>query len=342
MCLKPLIAALTGGLASVLAASSQAALVAHFPISSATDSRTFLDDVIDNASHGVANGTTTTGSTSHTYIVNDAFRGGDVLSTIEGHRYTAGTQNISLTSGFTWTLWVNVATSNTSDTGSDSIIGTRSESAVDGNAWHKIDLKQTGSWNGVIPGAFGQSEYTGGTLADGNWHFLAYVGDTSNRRLYKDGVLIGEDTNTSGQSNTFNGNMEIGGSSRYSEDVTGLYDDIAIWNERLTVDEAFSLYEISSPGSLGGLLYTAGQFDLLKQVHDAGTGSVTIGSQTWYYATGLTENAGLNNVSGGYNLVLDAANDTGLTTIPEPGTLVLLAAGVAMIVGGGRRRVTLA
>lgn len=338
---SPLLPSLAIAAGSLLAiGGADAALVAHFPVNSATDSATFLNDVIDNATHGVTDGTTTgsgssAGGIAGSSIVFNAFRGGDVVSTIEGHRYRAGTQDINLNSGFSWSLWVNVNASNVTDSGADSIIGTRNAS---GGVWHKIDLLNTGNWNGNVPNS---GNYTGGTLADSNWHFLTYVGDTTNRQLYKDGVLIGADTTFT--LTTFNGVMEIGGTSNFSEDITGFYDDIAIWNERLTADEAFSLYELTSPTSLGGLLYDAGQFNILKELHDAGTGFVDIGDLRWSFASGLTGAAGLNGTGPQYNLVMNATADTGLisrtlqVTVPEPATASLALLGLAGLMMRRRR-----
>ena len=227
--------------AALIGSAANAALVAYFPIDSATDSSNFIDDIIDDPTHGVANGTTANNNGS---IIFDAFRGGDVLSTVEGHRYAAGTQDIDLNEGFTWSLWVKVNSSNIADSGGDSIIGTRN-----GSPWHKMDLTTIQNWNGNVPGA---GSYA--TLADDTWHHLAYVGDANNRRLYKDGVMIAQDLNFTIA--TFNGVMEIGGSSKFNEDVTGLYDDIAIWNERLSEEDIVALaggadpQNIPEPGSL--------------------------------------------------------------------------------------------
>ena len=68
----------------------------------------------------------------------------------------------------------------------------------------------------------------------------------------------------------------------------------------------------------------------------AGSGSVVIGGLTWNYATGLTDPAGLTLSGSIYTLVLDDAAGTGLTAIPEPGSLALLALGGLFI--GVRRR----
>ena len=220
----------SGALAVLAAQLSHATLVAYFPVDSATDSSNFLDDIIDDPTHGTTNGTSANNNAS---IIFDAFRGGDVLSTVEGHRFSAGTQDIDLTLGFTWSLWVKVNSSNLSDSGADVIIGTRqgNATATSTTAWHKMDLGGISAWNG--------SELTYTNLADDTWHHIAYTGDTTSREIWIDGVMVKSDTSI--VVNTIARNLEIGGSSQFSEDVTGLYDDIAIWNEKLSNNRIIEL-----------------------------------------------------------------------------------------------------
>jgi hypothetical protein len=100
----------------------------------------------------------------------------------------------------------------------------------------------------------------------------------------------------------------------------GLVDDVAVWNEALTGGEIKGLYDV---GMSVDLSYTADNFDLLKQRHDAAAGSTTIGPLEWAYATGLAGPAGLSTGPGGYTLILDPVAGTGLTAIPEPSAALL-------------------
>ena len=153
---------------------------------------------------------------------------GIVWSTTEGNRMTMGQQGIDLNNGFTWSFWVNVASSNITDPGADVIIGTRQGSATSSSttAWHKVDLGTVSAWNGSmsIP-----------NLADDTWHHVAYVGDLSGRKFYVDGVEVGSNNTIVVQ--TIDRVLELGGSSQFSEDVTGLYSELAIWHSRLSVAE---------------------------------------------------------------------------------------------------------
>jgi len=130
------------------------------------------------------------------------------------------------------------------------------------------------------------------------------------------------------------GNPSFGG-----EDMTGLLSDAAIWDDGLTSGEVKSLYDVSTHTG-AGLLYNASEYELLRQIHIAGAGSVEIDGLIWTYATGLTGNAGLNDEGNGFSLVFNADADTGLfgaapvdepdaPATPEPTTAALGALGIA-------------
>jgi hypothetical protein len=115
---------------------------------------------------------------------------------------------------------------------------------------------------------------------------------------------------------------------------SGLVDDASVWDEVLTGDEIVGMYDVGI--DLG---YTADLFELLKNVHDAGAGSVTIGTTTWSYADSLAGGAGLNGTTD--SLVLNATLGTGLTgvVVPEPSTLAMLGlAGLFAAASGLRYR----
>jgi arylsulfatase A-like enzyme len=94
----------------------------------------------------------------------------------------------------------------------------------------------------------------------------------------------------------------------------GRIDDVSIWDAALTADEIKCLFDV---GNSADLQYTAASFNQLKQLHDTGVGSVTLGEVQWTYATGLTGPAGLSSGPSGHMLVLHAAADTGLTASPS-------------------------
>ena len=202
---------------AILAASAQADLVAYWPLNDGADGTTVTgaDDVIDA---GLTFTDATPNSNGDTWVF-DATRNRIVLSTTEGNRLTAGTQGIDLADGFTWSLWVNVAFSNIADPGADVIMGSRT------GIWNKLQPTDLQRW----------ADISGYDVADDTWHHMAVVGTTEPRvSLYIDGSLIGSDTTFWNDATIVNDKLEFGGSSLYSEDITGLMSDIAIWNEALS------------------------------------------------------------------------------------------------------------
>jgi len=309
--------------------AADAALVAYWPLNDgpAGGNVSTAAEVINGNADNFLNGTiqTEAGGGVGTWF-NDPVRG-VVYSTTENDRLNAGTQGIDRTTGFTWSLWANVASSNIADANADVLIGTR---AATGGVWNKIEV-------GAIAGDGAQNWATiplATSISDDTWHHVTYLGDTTSVRLYIDGVLVGSDATT--PTTTFNGALSFGGSSTFSEDATALMSDVAIWNEALTNDEVKSNFDI---GNTLDLLYDAGQFDILKQLHDSGTGFTDIDDLRWSFASGLTGGAGLTGTAGNYTLVMNTTADTGLVgrplqaAVPEPAaaTLALLAAGGLMV-----------
>lgn len=217
---------------AAFALSANGALVAYFPVDSATDSTNFLDDIIDDASHGVSDGVATSNAGS---IIFDATRGGDVLSTVQGHRYVAGTQDIDLNvSGFTWSLWVKSDSVANLDEGADVIIGSRN------GGWNKVQADGTSSM-------FTMSY----DIDDDTWHHIAYTGSSTvdgGAAFWIDGVKAAFDLTHSRLAD--NTKMEIGGSDRYSEMWDGLMDDIAIYDTVLTDAQIISLAGGASPTTI--------------------------------------------------------------------------------------------
>lgn len=216
---------------AVSSATSQGSLVAYFPLdgvdgAAVSEIVPTIDDPVHPVTNGLANNNAAT-------WVNDATRG-SVLNSPDGNRFLAGTQGIDLTEGFTWSFWARI---DSATSASDVIIGTRNGS------WHKIT-----SASGVDGTGFVDFAYPGGTnLADDTWHHFGYVGTdngtgnagTVSVTLYIDGVAVGTDTTAA--SLTYNGQMEIGGSTRFSEYATVLLDDIAIYNNALSEAEIQAL-----------------------------------------------------------------------------------------------------
>ena len=286
-------------LACVTPASAD--LVAYFPVTAATDSSTFLDDIIDDPSHGVADGTS---SNENASIVVDPVRG-EVVETVQGHRYRAGTQDIDLAVGFSWSLWFKAASAdvNKNDPGADVIIGSRN-----------------GIWNKVQPtGTQRYFDLRGYDIDDGEWHHIAYTGDNVvGGALWIDGVKIASDATPFNNVQIVNDVFEIGGSSRFTEDVDAFIDDIGIWNEVLSDEIIIGLANGDPivPGIGGG----GGDLVVTEISYDAVSDSVTL---TWRADENVTYRIFVspdlsdwtNELAGGINATADEdLSDEGLFT----------------------------
>lgn len=198
-------------------------LVAYFPLDEGTpgESTEFIDDVIDNPHHGVGDAQ----ANNHLATWVDDPERGVVLNSPAHNRFLAGTQDIDLRQGFTWSFWAKVRQG---ETGPKVVIGTRNRQ------WHKITVAKGVDGVGFVD--FGSGTYD---LADGKWHHLALVGSDQGSgdagdvevSLYLDGVKLAS-ANTA-RTLTYNGQMEIGGSTKYSEFADVRLDEIGIWNEAL-------------------------------------------------------------------------------------------------------------
>jgi hypothetical protein len=203
--------------------------VAYWPMRDGLPGETVTgaDDLIDDPTHPASDGVVS-GNSNATWEA-DPLRG-IVYSTSEGNRLRAGEQGIDLNvdAGWTWSLWAKVDSSNITDPGADCLIGTRN------GAWNKMDRVSCSNWiNPTYP-----------DFADDTWRHIVFVGDVSGGSIYWDGVLQSKDTTFNGGSlltNKYTLPLEIGGTTRYTEDITGRISDVAIWNIALTEDQILDL-----------------------------------------------------------------------------------------------------
>jgi len=109
-------------------------------------------------------------------------------------------------------------------------------------------------------------------------------------------------------------------SSNYA--IDGIVDDVGLWNTVLNDAEIRALYTLADNATLN---YDLGDAQDLFDIHHAGLGaSADVAGRTWYHATGLGGGLGELVQSGGeFSLQLDACG-SGVTTVPEPSSAMLL------------------
>jgi hypothetical protein len=128
-------------------------------------------------------------------------------------------------------------------------------------------------------------------------------------------------------------NVSVGGYTGQPLGLPGYIDDAGIWNQALTPTQFAVLYnaptQFTTDAAAG--YYGAGDVKSLFDLYAPGVHTpVAINGKTWQYSTtGFDHTAGAAWVSGGQYFVQFSASDGVSTAVPEPGTLALLAAGLA-------------
>lgn len=170
---------------------------------------------------------------------------------------------------------------------------------------------------------------------------------TNQMIIYKNGVAISTSTPGFGPgtatSNTVSLSGAIGANTNGSgEWFQGIIDDAAMWASSTIGDGVLTGAEVGGLYQLGLQLgYDAGQSNQLFSLHDAQTGSTSVGGLKWSYATGLSGTAGSLSADGNGGWILQLGASTGvIAAVPEPavGILALLfVAGFASWRRGSRR-----
>jgi hypothetical protein len=167
----------------------------------------------------------------------------------------------------------------------------------------------------------GGRSFPSASVGSGAWNHAVVVYDGQNT----DAFLNGEKSTTSysfASSGTVvgqgtQGTMAIGSRGGSERTLNGRADDVAVFNTTLSDGKIRALYTTAVEP---GLNYHASQANQLFDRFDAGTGSTTIDTKTWQNAWGLTGGEGdVTDLGGGrYTLTLDTAGN-GLSTTRSPG-----------------------
>lgn len=88
-----------------------------------------------------------------------------------------------------------------------------------------------------------QIDTANGEFTTGVWYMITIVQDSSSYKLYKDTVLIGEDTTkgTTGSTTGFNGTYFLGSSGTFK--FGGKMDEVRVYSKALTYDEILQLFK---------------------------------------------------------------------------------------------------
>jgi len=322
------------------APAAQAGLLNHWKLDETSGST-----AVDSGS-GANDGTITGATTNQPGKIGQAysFDGAGDWVVMTGYKGITGKASRSMTA------WIKTDGTGGDGTNGRGVIGWGQDTA--GKRWSMVVNKQSAGGRQVNATRINVNSgtRTGTTVVtDDQWRLLAVTllddgsPNAKEIQMYVDGVAetfshtLGEPINTGSTAD-----VRIGRGVKTSSFgwFQGLIDDVTVWDEQLSPGEIRGLFDVADNAALN---YDAGQFALLKEVHDAGGGSVIIGGLDWGYASGLP---GSNGLSGGpqtFTLVLDEQAGTGLVgqpagDIPEPATAGLLALTCTALGGYIRRR----
>jgi hypothetical protein len=139
-----------------------------------------------------------------------------------------------------------------------------------------------------------------------------YTGGVGTVATYLNGVQVSTGTTAAATTPAFD-ELSFGcGNSSANQHVLSI-DDVSLWSDALSAPQLLAAYNAPE---FGGALadYGAGDMSLLFGLYNAGSGSATVGSLTWKYATGLSGSAGSVWQTNGVYYMQLGDDGTGLET----------------------------
>jgi hypothetical protein len=173
-------------------------------------------------------------------------------------------------------------------------------------AGNQVNALRLDSGNGLVNYWWGNDlRVTPGNLADGQWHHVAATFDGTTRKIYVDGVLMGQDT-PSGHSVSSASNLTIG-STNNGEYFDGGIDSVRVWSVARTQAQIQSDMGSALTGSELGLVLNY-EFDQgVLSANNAGVSTLT--DSAGVANTGVLQNFALSGTSS--NWVAGAGARTG-------------------------------
>jgi len=240
-----------------------------------------------------------------------------------GDYVTVGTSMLPDTADFTYSAWINGPAAS-----SGTLFGQRN--GTSGGCFDIVSSKLR-----IIVGG---SPYDTGnvTVLDNDWHYVAVTRGSGDNtwKIWVDGKLDTSNPNDTKDMNAGGAAYRMGlRGSAGTVPLTATLDDVGTWTRALTATE---IAAVAGLGKFSGIALDNSKIDDVLAMSSIGQSVSGVGSETWWYVTGLTGTQGTTggSVGGGDAYIVLGTDGTGVTLtsqappIAEPAGLGLLGVGL--------------